>query len=280
MPPRAPLSLRKRTPLRFRGIPSMPRFGLGFRAQHFEALRDKPGGVDWLELLSDNFLGVGGPRRAQLEALRCAYPIALHGVSLGMASAAPVETKRLDRMARLCDEIRPQFWSEHLAFVRGGGIEIGHLTSPPRTAATIDGAAANLTRARAIVGEAPLVENIATLIDPPGSDRDETTWISAIAATADVPLLLDLHNLYANGLNFGFDPRAALARLREDLVEQADEIDRRELPDRNVDRFQRRNDPVAHRDEVIIGETGRLPNAHRHHDTKIAHEKWSIARER
>ena len=69
-------------------------------------------------------------------------------------------------------------------------------------------------------------------------------------------------------------------RWRENFVEQADEIDWRELPDRNVDRFQRRNDPVAHRDEVIIGETGPLPDAHRHHDTEIAHEKWSIARER
>ena len=194
------------------------RFGLGWRRELAAGILAHLDRIDLVEVIADDFFEAPRAERRALRTLAAQTPIALHGVSLGMASAAPVETKRLDRMARLCDEIRPQFWSEHLAFVRGGGIEIGHLTSPPRTAATIDGAAANLTRARAIVGEAPLVENIATLIDPPGSDRDETTWISAIAATADVPLLLDLHNLYANGLNFGFDPRAALARLPLDRV--------------------------------------------------------------
>jgi len=43
---------------------------------------------------------------------------------------------RLDKMARLVEQVRPQFWSEHLAFVRGGGIEIGHLAAPPRIADT------------------------------------------------------------------------------------------------------------------------------------------------
>jgi uncharacterized protein (UPF0276 family) len=144
--------------------------------------------------------------------------VVLHGVSLGVASAAAVETERLDKIARLCAEVEPQFWSEHLAFVRGGGVEIGHLTAPPRTLATVEGAAANLNRARSIVGTAPLIENIATLIDPPGSDRDEVTWISEILATSGCPMLLDLHNLYANGLNFGADSMEALAQLPMDRV--------------------------------------------------------------
>jgi uncharacterized protein (UPF0276 family) len=63
-----------------------------------------------------------------------------------------------------------------------------------------------------------VVENIATLIDPPGSDRDEVTWISEILATSECPMLLDLHNLYANGLNFGADPMEALAQLPMDRV--------------------------------------------------------------
>ncbi|HKX27930.1 MAG TPA: DUF692 family protein, partial [Blastocatellia bacterium] len=121
--------------------------------------------------------------------------------------------KRLEQIARLCGEIEPEFWSEHLAMVRGGGIEIGHLTAPPRTQATIEGAAANLDRIRAVVGTMPLVENIATLIDPPGSDCDESAWISAILEASTCPMLLDLHNLYANGLNFGYDPMAELRRL-------------------------------------------------------------------
>ena len=57
------------------------------------------------------------------------------------------------------------------------------------------------------------MENIATLIDPPGSTLSESTWITAILSAADCDLLLDLHNVYANGLNHGYDPKAFLQEL-------------------------------------------------------------------
>lgn len=109
--------------------------------------------------------------------------------------------------------MKPESWSEHLAFVRAGDIEIGHLTAPPRTATTIDATAANLDLARRVVGSAPSVENIATLIDPPASDRDEATWLCQTIAAADSGLLLDLHNLYVNSINFGLDPYSFLSQL-------------------------------------------------------------------
>jgi hypothetical protein len=140
-------------------------------------------------------------------------PLVLHGVSLGLASTAPVDPVRLDHMARLIGEVEPWLWSEHLAFVRGGGVEVGHLAAPPRTAATIEGTARNLATARTIVGSNPLVENISTIIEPPGSALDEVTWLEGILAATENGLLLDLHNLYANACNFDFDPREAIARL-------------------------------------------------------------------
>jgi len=124
----------------------------------------------------------------------------------------------LEQTARLVEEIQPEFWSEHLAFVRGGGIEIGHLAAPPRTATTIDGAARNLAAARKIVGAFPLVENIATLIDPPGSTLSEADWTRDILAAANCALLLDLHNLYANSVNFGFDPYDFTDRMPQEKI--------------------------------------------------------------
>ena len=132
--------------------------------------------------------------------------MALHGVSLGLASVVEVDKRRLEKTARLIAEVQPEFWSEHLAFVRGGGIEIGHLAAPPRTEATVEGAAHNLAAAKRIVGSSPLVENIATLIDPPGSKLSEANWTANILDAANGRLLLDLHNLYANAVNFAFDP--------------------------------------------------------------------------
>jgi hypothetical protein len=194
------------------------RFGLGWRRELATGILANLDRIDVVEVIADDFFDAPRRERRALRTLAAQTPVVLHGVSLGLASSAPVETKRLEQMARLRNEIEPQAWSEHLAFVRGGGIEIGHLTAPPRTLATIEGATANLARARAVIGAEPLVENIATLIDPPGSDRDEITWLREILAASQCPMLLDLHNLYANGLNFGYDPMQALAQLPMDRV--------------------------------------------------------------
>jgi hypothetical protein len=77
---------------------------------------------------------------------------------------------------------------------------------------------ANLARARAVVGCAPQVENVATLIEPPGSDRDEATWVSEIIRGSNSDLLLDLHNLYANALNFHFDPVDFIKRIPTERI--------------------------------------------------------------
>lgn len=194
------------------------RFGLGWRPQLAHGILSHLDRIDIVEVIADDYFRASQRERRALRTLGAQTPITLHGVTLGMASSVPVETKRFDHMARLCEDVRPVSWSEHLAFVRGGGIEIGHLAAPPRTTATIDGAVANIRRARTIVGVSPQVENIATLIDPPGSDRDEATWISEIIRHSESDLLLDLHNLHANALNFHFDPVDFISRLPAERI--------------------------------------------------------------
>jgi uncharacterized protein (UPF0276 family) len=194
------------------------RFGLGWRPRLAAGILANLDRIDIVEVIADDYFRAPRQERRALRTLGAQTPITLHGVSLGLASAVPVETRRLDDMARLCDEVAPQFWSEHLSFVRGGGIEIGHLAAPPRTEATIAGALANLARAKQIVGVAPHVENVATLIDPPGSDRDEASWLSAIVRNSESKLLLDLHNLHANALNFNFEPHDFLARIPAERI--------------------------------------------------------------
>ena len=189
------------------------RFGIGWRPRLAAGILSNLDRLDLVEVIADDYFHAAHKQRRALRTLAAQTTVTLHGVSLGLASTVPVESKRLDHMARLCDEVRPAFWSEHLAFVRGGGIEIGHLAAPPRTEATIAGALANLARAKEIAGVAPQVENVATLIEPPGSDRDEAAWLSAIVRNSQSDLLLDLHNLHANALNFNFDAREFLSRI-------------------------------------------------------------------
>lgn len=193
--------------------PGQDRVGLGWRRELAVGILSHLDRIDIVEVIADDLFDAPRSVRRALRALSAQTTVALHGVSLGLASSVPVEKKLLEKTARLCEEVRPEYWSEHLAFVRGGGFEIGHLTAPPRTDATIEGAAANLERARKVVGSTPLVENVATLIDPPGSDYDEIDWIDRIIDSSPCELLLDLHNLHANAKNFCYDAMEFLRRL-------------------------------------------------------------------
>lgn len=191
----------------------MDRFGLGWRPELAAGILAHLDRIDVLEVIADDYFDAPRAARHALRRLAGSVPVFLHGVSLGMASTQSVDARRLRQMAKLVNAIRPAGWSEHLAFVRGGGIEIGHLTAPPRNRATVEGTVRNLARAEALVGTPPLVENVATLVAPPGSTLDEAHWIAEILARSRCDLLLDLHNLYANALSFGFDPVAFLDRL-------------------------------------------------------------------
>src|SRR5262245_32416784 len=194
------------------------RVRLGWRPELAVGILSHLDRIDVVEVIADDLFDAPRGERRALRALSAQTAVVLHGVSLGLASSVPVETKLLEKTARLCEEANPEYWSEHLAFVRGGGVEIGHLTAPPRTDATVEGAASNLERARAVVGSAPLVENIATLIYPPGSDYDEIDWISRIMDSAPCGLLLDLHNLHANATNFGHDEMEFLTSLPAERI--------------------------------------------------------------
>ena len=195
------------------------RIGLGWRGELAAGILGRLEAIDVLEVIAEDWMRAPRSGLRALRDLGAACPLLLHGVAMGLASSLPVESARLDRMARLMDAVRPAAWSEHLAFVRAGGVEVGHLAAPPRTSATVEGALENLHRAARLIGSFPAVENIATLIDPPASTMDEGAWTRAIVGGSGSPMLLDLHNLYANAVNFGVEPMRLLASMPLDSVE-------------------------------------------------------------
>jgi uncharacterized protein len=169
--------------------------------------------LDILEVIPEGLYLDSRRGRRALRTLSREIPVAIHGVSLGFASAEGVDPKRLDDFARLIDDVVPEHWSDHLAFVRAGTVELHHLAAPTRSALTVEIAAENLDRAARRVGSRPLAENVATLLDPPGSDRSEEAWLLALLDTSGSDLLLDLHNLVTNGRNLGYDPAALVDAL-------------------------------------------------------------------
>lgn len=194
------------------------RFGLTWQPALAAGILANLDRIDLVEVIAEEQFDASSRATRALETLARQVPLLVHGVALGPASTAPVDVRRLDRLARLVERLEPAFWSEHLACVRAGDIEIGHLAAAPRTGATIDATAANLSRAASIVGSMPMVENIATLMDPPASDRSEVDWVSSVLTAAGCDLLLDLHNVHANSLNFDFDQVEYLDRLDPERI--------------------------------------------------------------
>lgn len=163
--------------------------------------------------MGDDYLDAPSSALDGLRLLAQQIPTFLHFTSLGLASSSAVERRRVEKVARVIDRMRPERWSEHLAFVRAGRMELGHLTAPPRTDQTLEGLQRNVTLCREIVGSAPVLENIASLVELPLHDYDEAEWLERVVAATGVELLFDLHNLHANAANGAFDAERVVRRV-------------------------------------------------------------------
>ena len=70
-------------------------FGLGARPDHYRDLLQGHARVDWLEILSENYLVPGGKPLHHLERIRRDLPVVMHGVSLSIGSADPLDDARV-----------------------------------------------------------------------------------------------------------------------------------------------------------------------------------------
>jgi hypothetical protein len=70
-------------------------FGLGLRPAHYEALLNdgtvRAQGIDWLEVVTENYMVPGGKPLDVLERVRALYPLVMHGVSLSIGSTDPLD---------------------------------------------------------------------------------------------------------------------------------------------------------------------------------------------
>ena len=82
--------------------PALSGFGLGLRTDHYADFRSRPArawGVDWLEIISENYMVPGGKPLAHLDAIRRDTPMVMHGVSLSIGSADPLNMDYLRELA-------------------------------------------------------------------------------------------------------------------------------------------------------------------------------------
>jgi uncharacterized protein len=181
----------------------LPGLGLGllWRAETAALARREAaaGRLGFVEVIAESMPTV---LPAGLEAVRrSAAAIVPHGVGLGLGGASRPDRRRLARLAEVADACGAPLVSEHVAFVRAGRAEAGHLLPVPRTRAALDIVVANAREAAAALPVPLALEPIATLVDWPGAELSEVAFLSELLDRAPVGLVLDLANLHVNAAN-------------------------------------------------------------------------------
>ena len=191
--------------------------GMGWR-RPLAALALRRADLDFVEVVAET-LPAARPLPLPLEALRRrGVRVVPHGVGLSLGSACLPDRARLAALARLAERLDAPLVSEHIAFVRGGGVEAGHLLPVPRTRASLEVLVANVTVAVHSLPVPLALEPIAALFEWPSGEIEEGAFITELLERTGALLLLDVANLYANGCNHGYDPVALLDRLPLDRL--------------------------------------------------------------
>ncbi|GJF32883.1 hypothetical protein KNE206_55830 [Kitasatospora sp. NE20-6] len=185
--------------------------GIGWRAEIDTAVEQLPG-IDWVEVVAENVCPGHLPR--SLEVLReRGVTVVPHGVSLGIGGAEPPELPRLARLAEVAAAVGAPLVTEHLAFVRAGGMEAGHLLPVPRSWDALRVVAENVRIAQAELPVPLALENIAAHLAWPDDELTEGEFLAELVERTGVRLLVDVANLHTNRVNLGLDVTAELARL-------------------------------------------------------------------
>lgn len=202
-----------------RNVPALGDVGIGWRREIAGVIADlRPG---FCEVIAESVpirRRRARPDAALVDLVARGVPVVPHGVALSLGGVEPVQPKRIRRLAACAQALRSPLVSEHIAFVRAGGIEAGHLLPVPRTRAAIDVLTANIHRTREQLQTPLAVENIASFVQWPESDLTESEFLTELVDRTGVLLVLDVANVYANARNRGRDPLRELARLPVERV--------------------------------------------------------------
>ena len=190
-------------------LPAAP--GLGFKPEHFPAIRETRPELGFFEIHAENYMGAGGPPHRQLTALRRDYAISLHGVGLSIGGPGRLDRDHLARLRVLVDRYQPESFSEHLAWSSHGAEYLNDLLPLPYTTETLTIICNHIDEVQETLGRQMLLENPATYVLFEQSTLAETDFLSEIARRTGCGLLLDINNVFVSCTNHHADPRAYLA---------------------------------------------------------------------
>lgn len=196
-------------------------FGVGLRPAHYPDFHAKnTPKIDWLEIISENFMGIGGRSRRHIEKIRADYPIATHGVGLGIAGLDPLNERYLKLLKELMDWLQPAMVTDHLCWTSWKGQHSYDLLPFPLNEESLNHICSRVQNVQDILQKPMLLENPSMYIDFLASDMHEPDFLNALCERTGCGILLDLNNCMVNSKNLGWDPEFYINRLKPEYVGQ------------------------------------------------------------
>ena len=183
--------------------------GVGLRTVHYQDVlergRDGALGVDWFELLTENYMVPGGRPLRILGDVRELAPVSLHGVSLNIGSTDPLDRDYLDALRRIETLARPSWISDHLCWTGVSGTQLHDLLPLPYADDVIAHVAERVRRVQDCLGRRIALENVSSYLSFTEDSMSESEFLVAVAEEADCGILLDINNVFVSAHNHGFD---------------------------------------------------------------------------
>lgn len=200
-------------------------FGLGLRAEYYKHfLSEKPAEVDWCEAITENYLALSngeyGISLQRLEKVRANMPVVLHGVSLSLGSAEPLDVNYLRSWKDLIHRIEPAWVSDHLCWTSTDQHNVHDLLPLPFTEESIRVVSEKISKAQDYLGRRILIENVSAYLEFEDSEMFEWEFIAEILKRTGCGLLLDINNIYVSSFNQKFDPLTYLKAMPKESVGQ------------------------------------------------------------
>jgi uncharacterized protein (UPF0276 family) len=172
-----------------------------------------PQGVDWFEIISENYIDNHGYARHVLERLRAERPVVMHGVGLSIGSAEPLDGTYLHGLAALAEWLEPAWISDHLCWTGIGGHNSHDLLPMPLNEASLRHVRERVDAVQELLGRPLVLENPSTYVEFQASTLSEPEFFHELCTTTGCGMLLDVNNVYVGSVNHGFDPEAYLRAL-------------------------------------------------------------------
>jgi uncharacterized protein (UPF0276 family) len=180
--------------------------GIGLRIPHYQHILERKPGVDWFEIISENYMVDGGRPLEVLDQILEAYRVVQHGVSMYFGNTARPNRDHLKRLKALTKRTRTPWVSDHLCWGSVDGRYTHDLLPMPYTWEAVEFTARNIREVQDFLELPVAVENVSSYAEFHASEMTEWEFLNEVVERADCGILLDVNNIYVSSRNHVFNP--------------------------------------------------------------------------